>query len=168
MHKPTLDWLHKHNILEAVMTAMRGPDLKWDARPIQNCNANWLTIKNVTTGVLRWVVGYEYGVVVNGNQWRKGLPHEIYYRVTINSSSPSHHFFYHIYDAVNSLAVNGYYLPNRIPLTAYLDPEKARSTGVTILEHARGAFKITDTEDLSIVDTLIKRLLHEDAVVLSL
>lgn len=132
MHKPTLDWLTEHYVFEAVMTAMRGPDMETPSTgnappPLEGCKLSWEAIKDVTTAVLRWAVGFSYGAQVAGTQWLKGLPDPESWHL-LNS-----HFFSHVLYARDALEAHGYVLPNRIPLTAYTDPLIAWGVGEEIL-----------------------------------
>ena len=119
MTRETIDFLLRHDVFCAIMTAMRGPDDK-----------NF-ELKSDLTAPLRWAVGFESG--------HKGAPtaatldfEERITRTEGHLPYGNDHFLSHCVKAVVGLHLCGYWF-SRIPLEAYLSPQKAKEQALQIL-----------------------------------
>ncbi len=134
MNKRVVDFLIERDVFCAVMVAMRGPD---DGNEGE---------KLAYTAVLRWAVGFDYGM--------KAPPSSGTFE---HGHLTRSHYYDHVRRAFMCLEAAGWEI-DRIPLRAYLDPEEAIFTAVEVLTHARAGLRSTaDLELLGDVMAKVRR-----------
>lgn len=122
MNNKMAEALIEKDCFESVMTAMRGPDKEDEAE-----------LKLPFTAVLRWAVGFDYGIV----ERPRDVTFSIYEMVTS-------HFEKHLNAAFTSLEMRFGWSISRVPLVAYVDPQAAKSEALEILDRIKDSLYLVN------------------------